>query len=221
MKSMKNLWKLNHLFIASLFLILFSCSDESNNLETPDEFAETAALEIEIRSSTGAKGCFELVYPITILFEDGSSAEVNSREELKETVKAWKEANPDATERPTLDFPIEVMTQDGEMVSVDSREDLFALRKECRENFEGHSGAHGPCFKVVYPISVSFPDGEVVSFDDRKALKMALREWKQANPDATERPSLVFPITVVDKEGNEIVVNSKEELKALKEDCRG
>ena len=217
---MKNLLKLNHLFIASLFFVLFSCGD-ATEIETPEEFADATALEIETRSSSGAKGCFELVFPVTITFEDGTSAEVESMEDLKATVKAWKEANPDATTRPSLEFPLEIMTQDGEIVSVESVEELRALRKECRENFMNNGGGHGPCYKVVYPVSVEFPDGEVQSFDDRKSLKMALRAWKQSNPDSTERPVLVFPITVVDKDGNEIVVDSKEELKALKEDCRG
>ena len=218
---MKNLLNLNHLLIASLFFALFSCSDETTNLVSPEEFAEASAEQIETRSSSGAKGCFELVFPITINFEDGSSAEVESIDDLKETVKGWKEENPDATMRPTLEFPVEVMTQDGEIVSVDSREDLLALRKECRENFIANGGAQGPCFKVVYPVSVAFPDGEELSFDDRRSLKKAIREWRKENQGSEERPVLVFPITVVDKDGNEITVNSKEELKALKEDCRG
>ena len=52
-------------------------------------------------------------------------------------------------------------------------------------------------------------------------LKAALKEWKEANPDAEVRPTLVFPINVTDKSTEEVVsVNSKEELQALKAACR-
>jgi hypothetical protein len=49
-----------------------------------------------------------------------------------------------------------------------------------------------------------------------------LRRWSQVRPKPAKRPKLVFPMTVKLKEdGTEVVVSNAEELKALKDDCRG
>ena len=63
--------------------------------------------------------------------------------------------------------------------------------------------------------------GEAITINDRSEVRAALQAWKEANPDATERPdvALVFPITVTLEDGTTASVNSEEELDALKESC--
>ena len=192
-----------------------SCNKDSESVE---DFLLAADEDIELQTRSGGGSCFELVYPITIILPDGSTAEINSKEEGREVLKAWKEANPDIRGKVKVQFPIDVITSDGEVVTISSPQELRLLKKDCKDRPHGDRRS---CFRLQFPVSVTFPDGTVQSFEDRKALKTALRLWKKENPDATERPTLVFPITIVKKDGTEVVVNSKEELIEIKKDCMG
>lgn len=163
--------------------------------------------------------CFTPVFPITINFPDGSSEEVANQEEAHEARKAWKEANPDATERPTIAMPFDVMLKDSTVLTIENEEDLAALKESCDDG-RGH-GPHARCFTPVFPLTIEFPDGSSVEVADKDAAKAAVKEWKTANPGATERPSIAFPHDVELEDGTIVTVNSKEEVQALKESCRG
>lgn len=86
---------------------------------------------------------------------------------------------------------------------------------------KGPLGGHDRCYKVVFPVTLEFPDGTQIEVDDRAELIETIRDWKANNPDATERPTVVFPIEVVNKDGDTITVESKEEMMALAAECPG
>ena len=44
---------------------------------------------------------------------------------------AWKEANPDAEERPSIAMPYDVELKDGTIVTIESEDDLIALFEDC------------------------------------------------------------------------------------------
>ena len=76
--------------------------------------------------------CFELVFPITLQFPDSTTAQVGSRQEMREQVRAWHAANPGVHERPQVVFPITVqMVDDGTTVTVNNRDELRALKENC------------------------------------------------------------------------------------------
>jgi len=202
--------------LLSIFMV--ACSDDASS-ETTEEFVSESIEVLNRSSMAGAGGCFEFVFPISIMFEDGTSVEVDSYEDLRTAIKAWRESNPDAKKRPNLEFPLEVINSEGELISVTGRDELKTLIRECKS--EMTNGQHKRCFKIVYPVSILFPDGSSLEVEDRKAAKEALRAWKAENPDATERPALDFPIDVELEDGTIQTINSKEELIALKEECRG
>ncbi|MEO1517881.1 MAG: hypothetical protein AAFV95_22865 [Bacteroidota bacterium] len=226
---LKNSWML----IVALLSVLTACNKDDNLTDTLSETQEVANLEyadqavyrIQESSNTGKFGCYEFIFPITVSFADGTSLTANSYEELKEGVKEWKEANPDATDRPNLEFPIEVTSEDGEIITVNDQDALKELRLACkRDNFRkrGFKGCRGKghkCFELVFPISISFPDGTTVQAIDRGGLRTAVREWKTNNPDVEGRPMLVFPIEVLLEDGTTQSIASIEELKALKDSC--
>lgn len=203
-----------------LFLVACNKDDDTNEILDVQSFTISSLQEMSRACDFGRGGCYELVYAIDILFADGTTATVNSNEELKEAIRTWKAANPDATERPTFAFPLEVINEDGEVISVASQEGLRELSAECWNDGRGKNKNRKACFRLVFPISLDFPDGTTSTFEDRQEMKAALRAWKAANPDAESRPTLSFPLTVVDKDGVETVVNAQEELKAMKEACR-
>ena len=226
---LKNSWILLMVFAA----FFTACNKEDNALDVQDiqseeavaEYTDQAVFRIQESSNTGKFGCYEFVFPITVNFEDGSSLTADSYEDLKEGIKAWKEANPDSQSRPSLEFPLEVTSDEGELITVADSEELRELRIECRkENFtkRGFKGCRGKgekCFDIVYPVSIAFPDGTTAEAADRKEVKTLAREWKANNPDAEDRPTLVFPIDVVMEDGSTVTVDSVEDLKALKDTC--
>ena len=71
-------------------------------------------------------------------FPDGTSEEVADRDAAKEAALAWKEANPDATERPAIAFPYNVELADGTIMPVGSEEELEALKNACEDNEAGN-----------------------------------------------------------------------------------
>ncbi|MBT8229244.1 MAG: hypothetical protein KJO50_03230, partial [Bacteroidia bacterium] len=104
----KNLLKLNAL--VALFIVGFmtSCSDDDSDVQVENYVIETT-YELQKAHMIGRPGCFELVFPVTIEFPDATTAEVDSYENMKETIRAWKEANVDSEDRPQLVYPIDVI----------------------------------------------------------------------------------------------------------------
>jgi len=55
---------------------------------------------------------------------------------------------------------------------------------------------------------------------DQQNLRQLVREWRQNNPGVHARPEIVFPITVtMTTDSTQVILNSREELRALKESC--
>ncbi|MEM6629431.1 MAG: hypothetical protein AAF694_07140 [Bacteroidota bacterium] len=223
----------NNKFVRGLFLstvalmfTLVACQEENvvSTQADVDTFTTAAVVALQDSAQCGKHGCFEFVFPLGISFPDGAVSEVGDYDEMRAAISAWKELNPDATERPGFVYPIEVISEDGEVTSVASSEELRELRRECGRGFRGRGKHKGrnftPCFSIVYPVTVEFPDGSTEAFSDRESLKAGLRAWKEANPDAETRPEVVFPLTVEYEDGSTATAESKEALRALKETCQ-
>ncbi len=216
------------LLLLAISLVLVSCQEENVVAEENDVEVYTAAAVVALQDSAqcGRHGCFEFVFPLSISFPDGAVSEVASYDDLRASIRAWKELNPDAEERPAFVYPIEVISQEGEITSIASSDELRALRAECGRGFRGfgkfgHRGRRfEPCFSIVFPITVNFPDGSSESYDDKESLKAAVRAWKEANGRTGERPEVVFPLTVAYDDGSTATAESREELRALKETCQ-
>jgi hypothetical protein len=213
------------LFLSMLLVGMFiqSCTNDSN-LST---YADDEIANLQNRSMTGKGGCFELIFPISILLPDSTKVDVTGYDNMKQVIQDWRKNNPtyDRKVRPTFVFPFEIVTQDGKTVTITSKEELDAVRKECKQDGHGNGNGSGhghgkECFKITFPVTVVFPDGTKATYETGDTMKKALRDWKKANPTATERPSLEFPITVTLSDGTTKVVASQEELVTLKKDCK-
>ena len=218
----------NLFYAICAMIFIVSCAKDDASY-TVENYVTDSMISINENCMTSRAGCFEIVFPITIQFPDGTTAEVDSKETMRMTIREWREANADTREKPTVVFPIDVITEDGEVVTLSSREELRELVKECRGTFGGHGGGHGgghphgtePCFTLNFPISLEFSDGTITAYDDWVSLKQGVRAWKENNPDNEVRPVFVFPISVTLEDETVQELNSIDELKALKEDCRG
>ncbi|MDF1697072.1 MAG: hypothetical protein P1U56_14615 [Saprospiraceae bacterium] len=216
---MKLTMKISVLAGLSFLLVFTSCTNEEINVS---DFANESLFLVESETRSGKLGCYELIYPVRIDFPDGSTQEVDNAEMLKDAVKGWKENNLDVSGRPHLQFPYDIITEDGTIVTVETREQRRQLMIACKVSMGQGPHAHlgKPCFKIVYPISITFPNENELEVDSRHELRFVVRQWRKNNPYVEDRPSLVFPIEVIFADESIQVINSKEELKQLKIDCR-
>lgn len=210
-------------FIAALFMT--SCTDEETAISEVEveNYAEDAVYHMQRHAMCGIRGCFEFLFPVTIVFPDGGEAEVESYEEMKDRIKAWKRDNPDADTRPQLQYPLDLLTTDGEIVTAESSEDLRELVKGCVRDFiNKHPRLNNSCFHIAFPINLETPAGDTITLENRSDLKRLLRRWHITHPHNRVKPKIAFPVTVILKEdGSEVILESKEDLEALKEECRG
>ncbi len=210
-----------------LLFFLVSCDSEEASVIDTENFTDSAIENIQNRT-VGINHCLEFVFPISIEFIDGSTAQASDYENLHETIATWfteNEVEKTKENKPTLVFPLEVVTEDGEVLQLETIEELKALRSECKGQRGGKKGKRGKrgrgfkCFDLVFPISVII-DGETLGFDSRSELKEAIKAYKQEAGNEAQRPELVFPITIEYDDETQVEVSSQEELQALKEACR-
>ena len=114
----------NLILILGAFIALFLSSCTVEETQTTDQFVDETIENFEIETRSGATGCFDLVYPISIIFPDSTIVEVASSDEKKELISAWKEENLGAEEKPSLVYPIELINEEGEVVSAADKSEL-------------------------------------------------------------------------------------------------
>lgn len=223
---MNKLLQFSFLFALGVFTLFTSCEKEEVNLtEDVEYYVNSSVFDMEEKGNCGRFGCYSFVFPISIQLPDSSIVEVEDYENLRTTIRDWKESNPDAEARPQLAFPLEVMDEEGNIISVSTRAELRELRIQCRKDFfknkRDKRGKHRGeiCFRLVFPVQVALPDGSTATVTNPRELQQEIRSWKAANPDSDERPGLVFPIQVEYPDGTVVEVTDQEALKGLKEDC--
>lgn len=225
MVEMKKIAFLNLVLGLVIALSMSSCAKDDNELIDVQAFTDSSIESLQ-KGAIGKNHCLEFVFPITIEFIDETTAEVEDYEALNDSVKAWFEENDVERSRenkPQLVFPIQVLNEEGEIIDVATIEDLKTLKQSCVREGNGRNGQRGKgfsCFDLAYPITVTIGGVDTI-FDDSTELKEAIKAYKEAEGRDAERPSLVYPVTVVYEDGTEVTVADQEELQALKEDCKG
>ena len=213
--QMKKFNLLTLMLLGALTITFTSCEKEATEIEEIEAFTSQTVSELR-GNKKGKRSCLQLVYPVTIQFVDSTTVEVDSKEAMHDAIKTWFEENDvekSKENRPQLVFPLQVTNKDGEIFDVTSLEELKELRKECPKK-----GNKRKCFELVFPLTMNI-GGEELTFDDKESLKEAIQAYKESAGDDAEKPSLVFPVTVLYEDGTEVTVNDEEELRALKEDC--
>lgn len=166
--------------------------------------------------------CFTFVYPITLVFPDGTTQEIADQETLKETIMEWKENNPDSAVHPEIQFPVDVtLTKWDKVVTVNSTEELKKLSLLCIKNRKNNKHNFKKCLNLVFPITLEFPDGTTAEADSRETMKTLMMEWKDNNPDSAEKPKITLPFNVEDEDGNIVTINDLEGLKEYLKGCMG
>lgn len=186
---MKRVTQIFTALTVSMF-VLTSCDQNLNeDLAANEAFTELSSEEI-----TSAIETMSISYDIQVLQEDDTEVTISNDEELDSYGKRQN--------RPRIVYPIEV-TVDGETITVNSKAEMKALIGKKKK------GHRKPPFELVFPVTVSTESGDQVMED-----KEAFKAYRESLEEGT-RPEFVFPISVIMNEET-IVINSEEELEALK-----
>ena len=163
-----------------------------------------------------ARKCFKPVLPVTLVYTDGSTLEITSKEEMKRALRDWYKNHAEGEARPHIQFPFDVKLKDDTVVTVENKDDIKRIIDGCRPDMEDKER----CFRFNFPISMTFPDGAKVTLENPKALHDVFKIWKKKHGQTDRRPEFDFPISVTMTDNDEVVtVENKEELIALKESC--
>lgn len=199
-----------------------SCDKEEESFTSVENFVLESVTDIEDQCGAGRGRCFELVFPVTISFTDGTTAEAGDYKELKQAIRTWYHENgghPTKADHPTLVLPIQVINEAGEIITVETLEQLKELREECGPR---PGGPHGePCFTLNFPVTITFVDSTEVEVNSREEFKAAVQAWREANPGLHGHPKLVFPLSVTLTDGTIVEVENPLALRELKRACRG
>jgi hypothetical protein len=176
--------------------------------------------------------CFTVNYPINVIFPDGSTEEVNDREELKTIFMTWKENNPGhQEEHPEISFPIEITLANGDVVVLEDMSGLSPIIKDCFPNRPNRpKGKRGlfflakgleDCFTITYPLEVELPDGTVESGADREEVIAIFKTWHENNQGAGNgKPQIVFPVEVTLADGTVKSIADMKQMYALVKFCK-
>lgn len=113
------------------------------------------------------------------------------------------------------------------VVSCDTEEDASIVEIEnladsSIEELQSRIIGKKHCVEFVFPITISFVDSTTAEVSDYTDLYDTVVAWFTENDvekTKENKPSLVFPIEVVNQEGEIIQLESKEELRELKSEC--
>lgn len=74
------------------------------------------------------------------------------------------------------------------------------------------------CLYLLFPQTWIMPDDTEITLADEKDT--AMKDWYEANPTSEEKPELVYPVDIKNREGDILTVNNEEEMVAVKEACK-
>jgi len=181
------------------------------------------------REENASEDCYTLLYPVSVMLPDGTTATADDAENLESIYSDWFEVNPDSAQEPEFIFPLEVTVEDSDQIlELNSYEELERLENFCQSdddgnNDEGNSdegNERGECFELVYPIGVDLPDGTSQRATNEEELEDIYDAWFDANPDSREEPSLIFPIQIIlESVDRPVDVQSEAELERLYNRC--
>jgi hypothetical protein len=218
--------------LKSSYLLLFFAAFafvacEKNEAEDlGNVISEEAFTELEQSGQMGCQDCFSIVYPVTLVFADGSTATVDSREAIREAIRAYVEENGRPQSRPQFEFPYDVELADGTVQTINSTEDFRALLEECgfepgqRPHFDRPFFLRNPCYSLVFPVTVEFPVGPTAVANNRQQLIRLMYRWNREFPNRPRQPRLQFPFEVeLAEDGSIVTVENYADLLALTQEC--
>ncbi|TXD54396.1 MULTISPECIES: hypothetical protein [unclassified Polaribacter] len=94
-----------------------------------------------------------------------------------------------------------------------------AKGRQLKDTSEKGKRRRNKCFEFVFPVDFIMADQTLITLNSKEEWAL-IKEWHEANPDATERPELVFPVDVTLEDGTTQILMDRDELKGLKKSCK-
>ncbi len=182
-------------FAVLAFAGFFTACQEEDSVMTTENFVLQSTKGIEDQCGAGRAGCYELVFPITLQFADSTTAVVNDYTEMRQAIRDWFDAN-------------------GGQVGNGGG-----------HHGRPHGGHHGGPANlnrpiIVLPFQVINEAGEIITIETLEELR-ELRALCNPGGGGPGGPNggvpcftLTFPLTISFPDGTQVVVNTKEEIKA-------
>ncbi len=183
----KSALQLTWIFALASVTLFTSCEKENlTNTTEIENYVEETVFGLNKSANCGSFGCYELVFPVTLIFADSSEVEVNSYEEIREAATNWKEANPDLRGRPIFKLPIDVIDEDGTVITAETPLQLRELARNCRKKWYEENGPNkhrgeDRCFRLVFPLEMVFPPNDTVTLEGPVQMRHTIREWRRDN----------------------------------------
>lgn len=163
------------------------------------------------------KICFVIIYPVSYTMPDGSVIRVISDDENGwANIKNWYRLHPDVKKRPELNYPVDIKWRNGEIYTISTKREMKHAKQRC----ENQGGDNKICFELVYPVGYKMPDNSVIRVisNDEEGWQ-PVKRWYRNHPDVNERPSLIYPVDIIYRDGTTRQINSKDEMINAKKDC--
>jgi hypothetical protein len=180
-------------------LVFISCSD-SEGIETADDSVLIAKIESASKVTVAASSlpaATAFVFNGDLADSYIESAELASGLGYKVAVVTDNEAREEA------------------------KSDVFFSEKgrQLKDSSDKRKRGRHKCFEFVFPIDFIMADGTSITLE-RKEDWTLLKDWHEANPDQTKRPTLVFPVDVTIEDGTVQTLLDSDELRAIKKSCK-
>lgn len=214
-----------------LIVLITACTKENLDeivVEDPDyqpETVEVNSLILALRSNTPTGldlGCVTIAFPFDLLLESDSTITITSEDDFNAA------SNQDPSD-PVVDFvfPLNVTDNDGNLTQVDNINELGNLFGSCIPT-DGWDDAHDSnggtftipaflfeelCFDLVYPVDVEDADENAYTANNETELIDLIA--------TTTNLSFILPITVVDEDGNQTLIESVAGFYDLYYSCDG
>lgn len=223
------------LFSLVLFCALFlvACNKEDDLDTTPtvtpttesvtDDHSSQVSSFVQV-TTTDSTACYDITFPITFIYEDGSTVTANDETELDAIFM-------DEQNIPwNISYPVNLIDlETGEVVVAENEAALFNLLLQC-DGFDGDDWDDDndwddwdmdsiaiigsiACYDFVFPITFNLVDGSTAVVESQEDF---------ANLIFSDNPPVdfAFPISLQSIDNDEILVaNNEEELNTLIEDC--
>ncbi len=151
-------------------------------------------------------GCVSLDYPVTLVYNDGSTLVVNSDQEYND---ALQNSNANLY---VVDFQYDFsVIQNGNTITVHNIGEFYNILMECYMNTDFTDLL---CFTFVYPITIIMPDGSHVEVHNNMELNVLIGP-NTINPHNVQYE---YPFDVI-KDGVTITIHDSGEYEDLLDSC--
>ncbi|MFK7774912.1 MAG: hypothetical protein AB8F94_22415 [Saprospiraceae bacterium] len=218
---MSKLFKLSFLF-AIIALLMTSCNDDNvlqdNNVTPNPPVITQNQQQINSLVTSDSAGCYEIVFPITFIMDDGTSVTVDSELDLEDIFAA-------PPYPVNLGFPVNLTDPvTGENVTANDETELGTFLSECDfgpgpgigvcDSLDIELGFIG-CYDLEYPVSFVLEDGSTAtanSVDDLNTI------FDPTNPPV----DFAYPLNLTNLDtGDSATANNEDELNDLLLLCDG